>query len=93
MAKRYFKVLFILMISILLISCGGEKVMKTAPSFEPYQFDANKYVPKVDNFVVILDTSSSMADKYGHKEKDNLAKELLTDKCQDIADPKVPGHR
>jgi len=78
MAKHLFKLLFILIFSILLISCGGEKVMKTAPSFEPYQFDANQYVPKVDNFMVILDTSSSMADKYGQTEKAKIAKEFLT---------------
>jgi OOP family OmpA-OmpF porin len=78
MVKHYFKVLFILMVITLLISCGGEKVMKTAPSFEPYQFDTNQYVPKVDNFMVILDTSSSMADKYGQTEKAKIAKEFLT---------------
>jgi OOP family OmpA-OmpF porin len=78
MKKYYLTPLFIVMISTLLISCGGKKVMKTAPSFEPYKFDASQYVPKVDNFVVILDTSSSMADKYGKKEKAKIAKELLT---------------
>ena len=78
MAKHYLKVVFILMISTLLISCGGKKVMKTAPSFEPYKFDASQYVPKVDNFVVILDTSASMGDKYAKKEKAKIAKELLT---------------
>ena len=78
MKKHYLTPLFILMISTLLISCGGKKVIKTAPSFEPYQFDASQYVPKVDNFVVILDTSSSMADKYAKKEKAKIAKELLT---------------
>jgi OOP family OmpA-OmpF porin len=77
MAKRYLRVLFILMISTLLISCGGKKVMKTAPSFESYKFNANQYVPKVDNFVVILDTSSSMADKYAKKEKAKIAKDFL----------------
>ena len=78
MAKRYLKVLFILMISTLLISCGGKKVMKTAPSFEPYKFNANQYVPKVDNFVVILDTSSSMAEKYGKQAKAKIAKDFLS---------------
>ena len=78
MKKHYLTPLFIVMISTLLISCGGKKVMKTAPSFEPYKFDASQYVPKVDNFVVILDTSSSMADKYGKKEKAKIAKEFLT---------------
>jgi len=78
MDKRFLRVLFILMISTLLISCGGKKVMKAEPSFEPYKFDANQYVPKVDNFVVILDTSSSMADKYAKKEKAKIAKDFLS---------------
>ncbi|MDH3344060.1 MAG: cell envelope biogenesis protein OmpA, partial [Desulfobacteraceae bacterium] len=78
MTKRYLRVLFILMISTVLIGCGGQKVMKTAPSFEPYKFDANQYVPKVDNFVVILDTSSSMADKYEKKEKAKIAKDFVS---------------
>ncbi|MGB6012482.1 MAG: OmpA family protein [Desulfobacterales bacterium] len=78
MAKHYLKVLFILMISTLLIGCGGKKVMTAASSFEPYKFDANQYVPKVDNFVVILDTSSSMADKYAKKEKAKIAKDFLS---------------
>ena len=78
MKKHYLTPFLIVMISTLLISCGGKKVIKTAPSFEPYQFDASQYVPKVDNFVVILDTSSSMADKYAKKEKAKIAKELLT---------------
>ncbi len=77
MTKRYLRVLFIFMISTVLIGCGGQKVMKTAPSFEPYKFDANQYVPKVDNFVVILDTSSSLADKYKEKEKAKIAKDFL----------------
>jgi len=78
MAKRYLRLLFILMISTLLIGCGGKKVMKTAPSFEPYNFDANQYEPKVDNFVVILDTSSTMGDKYAKKEKAKIAKDFLS---------------
>ena len=91
MAKHFFKILFILMVSTLLISCGGEKVMKTAPSFEPYQFDANHYVPKVDNFLVILDTSSSMGDKYGQKEKSKIAKELLTSMNQTLPELSYNG--
>jgi OOP family OmpA-OmpF porin len=77
MDKRYLRVLFVLMISTLLISCGGKKVIKTAPSFEPYKFNVNQYVPKVDNFVVILDTSSSMAEKCAKKEKAKIAKNFL----------------
>ena len=78
MTKRYLRVLFILMLSTLLIGCGSKKVMKAATSFEPYNFNANQYVPKVDNFVVILDTSSSMADKYAKEEKAKSAKDFLS---------------
>ena len=78
MKKHYLIPLFIVMISIMLISCGGKKVMKTAPSFEPYKFEASQYEPKVDNFLVILDTSSSMGDKYGQKEKSKIAKDFLS---------------
>jgi OOP family OmpA-OmpF porin len=78
MARNYLKILSILTISTLLISCGAKKVQKAAPSFEPYKFNANQYVPKVDNFVVILDTSSSMAENYNQKKKANIAKDFLS---------------
>jgi len=78
MKKYCFNGLFLLMISTLLISCGGKVVQKTAPSFEPYQFSASKYAPKVDNFVVILDTSYSMSHTYGDKKKVEIAKEFLS---------------
>ncbi len=91
MKKYYLTPLFIVMISILLISCGGKKVMKTAPSFEPHKFNANQYVPKVDTFVVILDTSASMADKYGKKVKANIAKEFLSAMNQTIPELNFNG--
>jgi OOP family OmpA-OmpF porin len=53
-------------------------VQKASPSFEPYTFSANKYEPKVENFVVILDTSYSMNHKYGEKRKVEIAKEFLS---------------
>jgi len=78
MKKHYSIPLLILMLSVLLISCGGNNVMKTAQSFEPYKFDTSQYEPKVNNFAVILDTSSSMADKYNGQAKATVAKNFLT---------------
>ncbi|HSQ87085.1 MAG TPA: OmpA family protein [Desulfobacterales bacterium] len=77
MKKNYLTPLLIVMISTLLISCGGNKVMKTASSFEPHKFDASQYEPKEDNFVVILDTSSSMDEKYNGQPKAEIAKNFL----------------
>ena len=78
MKKHYSIPLLILMLSVLLISCGGNNVMKTEQSFEPYKFDTSQYEPKVNNFAVILDTSSSMADKYNGQAKATVAKNFLT---------------
>ncbi len=79
------------MMSTLLVSCGAKKVQKAAPSFEPYKFNASQYVPKVDNFVVILDTSSSMATKYNQKKKANIAKEFLSAMNQTLPELKYNG--
>ncbi|MFC1788998.1 OmpA family protein [Thermodesulfobacteriota bacterium] len=91
MKKYYLTSFFIVMISALLISCGGKKVQKTAPSFEPYKFNASQYVPKVDTFVVILDTSYSMAEKWGNKAKADIAKDFLTAMNQTIPEMNYNG--
>ena len=91
MKKYYLTSFFIVMISALLISCGGKKVQKTAPSFEPYKFNASQYVPKVDSFVVILDTSYSMAEKCGNKAKADIAKDFLTAMNQTIPEMNYNG--
>ncbi|MBW2603018.1 MAG: OmpA family protein [Deltaproteobacteria bacterium] len=77
MKNHYLKGLFVGVISVLLISCAGRQVQTTAPAFTPHTFQANKYVSKVDNFVVILDTSSSMSEKYGGQPKADIAKNFL----------------
>jgi OmpA-OmpF porin, OOP family len=93
MDKYHYKTLFflILMAGTLLIGCAGEKVMMSAPAFKPYQFDADQYVPKVDNFMVILDTSSSMAYKYRGQTKDTTAKEFLMAMNETLPELKYNG--
>jgi OmpA-OmpF porin, OOP family len=91
MKKHYLIPLFILMLSILLISCGGKKVMKTAQSFEPYKFDTSQYEPKVNNFAVILDTSSSMADKYQGQSKETISEKFLTAMNETLPELKYNG--
>ena len=91
MVKYYYKTMFFLMAGALVISCAGEKVMKTAPSFKPYQFGAGQYTPKVDNFEVILDTSSTMADKYQGEAKETMAKNFLTAMNETLPELKYNG--
>lgn len=78
MKKHNLRTLFTVMISALLIGCAGEMVKPTPPAFQAHSFQTDQYVPKVDNFAVILDTSSSMADKYQGQAKATVAKSFLT---------------
>ena len=64
-------------ISLFLISCAGQPVQKTSPSFAPYKFSANQYVPKANNIVIVMDNSTSMSEKYGAKTKLEISKALL----------------
>lgn len=91
MKKNYFKTLFILMISALSINCAGPKVTYNPLAFEARQIDASQYVPKVDNFVVILDTSGSMADKYQGQPKETIAKKFLTAMNETLPELKYNG--
>ena len=77
MKKHYLKGLFICVLSMLLIGCAGHQVQTTAPVFTPYTFQSNQFVPKIDNFVVILDTSLSMSEKYNGHSKAEIAKDFL----------------
>ena len=91
MKKHCIRTLFVGAISVLLISCAGQQVQTTAPTFTPYTFQANQYVPKVDNFVVILDTSSSMADKYNGTSKAEISKKFLMAMNQTLPELKYNG--
>ncbi len=44
----------------------------------PMQLSADDYNPKINNFVVILDASSSMGGKYQGKRKIDIAKDVLS---------------
>jgi len=91
MKKRCLNGLMVGVISVLLISCAGQQVQTAAPVFTPYMFQANQYVPKVNNFVVILDTSSSMADKFNGQDKATTAKNFLMAVNQTLPELKYNG--
>jgi OOP family OmpA-OmpF porin len=79
------------MISILLIGCAGDKVKPTPVTFKPYKFQANQYEPKVDDFMVILDISSSMAEKYNGQPKTEIANNFLMAMNQTLPELKYNG--
>ncbi len=67
--SNYFRVFYTLLLGgIFLASCA---VQRTAPSFEAFQpvdlesaVASGEYMQKVDNFLVLMDVSSSMNEKY-----------------------------
>ena len=79
----YFKLLCFVAMSILIAGCGAKKpVDKPVSQFQAVDFNskvrAGEYVQKVDNFIVILDTSGSMAKPYKGEIKLNTASEIVS---------------
>ena len=89
MTKSYFKGLFLLMISAMLFSCATGQVQTTQPLFSPDTLEADQYEPKVDNFMVILDKSSSMSWKYNGQKRLNIAKDFLSAMNQTLPEMKL----
>ena len=91
MTKYYLRAVFLVMINALLFSCAAPQVQTTQPLFSPYTLEADQYEPKVDNFMVILDKSSSMSWKYNGQKRLNIAKDFLSAMNQTIPDMKLNG--
>ncbi|MEH6635469.1 MAG: OmpA family protein [Halioglobus sp.] len=49
----------------------------TPTSVQPTAIDVTAFAPKVESFVVILDTSSSMEDEYQDRQKMHIAQDLV----------------
>ena len=91
MTKYYLRAVFLVMINALLFSCAAPQVQTTQPLFSPYTLEADQYEPKVDNFMVILDKSSSMSWKYNGQKRLTIAKDFLSAMNQTIPDMKLSG--
>jgi len=66
---------FICILSVaFLFSCAGPQ---TPLTFQASQLPADSYLPSVDNFMVVLDSSSSMGDNYKGQEKLAIAKAVV----------------
>ncbi len=89
MTKYYLKAVFLVMISTLLFSCATGQVQTTQPLFSPDTLEADQYEPKVDNFMVILDKSSSMSWKYNGQKRLNIAKDFLSAMNQTLPEMKL----
>ncbi|MFQ5963669.1 MAG: OmpA family protein [Candidatus Scalinduaceae bacterium] len=97
MKRKHLLVLFSMMLISLLIGCFQFRPI--TPSY-PYTLDEElqmgKYVPKIDNFIIILDSSSSMSVTYEDKadrgySKFKVAKDVIRRINNTIPEMKING--
>ena len=67
MNKTHLKFFVLLVSAVLLMGCAGQQMKASGPPFTPHKFKTDHYGQKVDNFIVILDASSSMSDDVTQK--------------------------
>jgi len=91
MTKYSLRVLFLVMIGTLLFGCAAGKMQTPQPLFSPYALEMDQYKPKVDNFMVILDKSSSMSWKYNGEKRLTIAKDFLNAMNQTLPEMKFNG--
>ena len=91
MKMYYAGALFLVMVIMLLFGCATHQVQPTQPLFSPSQLQADQYQHKVDNFVVILDMSSSMSDEYSGFSKFKIAQDYLSALNQTIPELNYNG--
>jgi len=83
------KVVIMLMLVALLGGCAVAPSAKNP--FSKYSFEGVSYAPKANNFLVILDASSSMAETYKGQVKLNIAKDFLSTMNQSIPGIELKG--
>jgi OOP family OmpA-OmpF porin len=90
MVKAHFKTSLYIVVSLLLLACAQQK--KTV-SFEPTDLNpklqSGEYVQKVDNLLIIMDVSGSMAETYQGRVKLNDVKDIVRRLNQTIPDLKL----
>ncbi|OGR23888.1 MAG: cell envelope biogenesis protein OmpA [Desulfobacterales bacterium RIFOXYA12_FULL_46_15] len=72
------KLFTVLAIAFLLSGCYTQKAVQPIPTFTLTPFSSNNYVSSIDNFVIVLDASSSMADIHKGNYKFDMATEIVS---------------
>ena len=66
-----------LIIALFIVGCAVRQPVQPIPDFTPTIFNSNDYVSALDNFLIILDASSSMDDMYNGNKKFVTAHEIV----------------
>jgi len=92
MKISYLKVILFVAVALLLVGCASPKAVSTfhALDLNPV-VQGGGYVQKVDNFVVILDKSGSMGERYKGQKKLDYAKDMVSRMNRTIPDLMLTG--
>jgi OOP family OmpA-OmpF porin len=92
MIRKAMGILFLFVLVGFLTSCATQPIQ---PSFQAGDVNSKlrsgMYMPKVDQFLVILDGSTSMADRYNEMVKLEIAKNFVSSMNQTIPDIDLKG--
>lgn len=91
MKRNRFRSVLIMFVVLLFAGCAGQQVRTNMSQFTPVSLEQEGYNLKADNFLVILDTSASMNERYNGVSKFNLEKEVVNRMNQTIAGLDVKG--
>jgi OOP family OmpA-OmpF porin len=86
MVKHLWTKFFVLFAAGLLVSCASmqPEPKKMEPAFVPQQIQGTCYEQKTDNFLVLLDASGTMGEKYKGQTKFRTAEEVVSRMNQTI---------
>jgi OOP family OmpA-OmpF porin len=92
MARGFLKIVLILGVSLFLVSCYTAKPLKPFTATDlGSQLQTGEYVQKVDSFLVILDSSGSMAEGYKGETKFDIARNFANRMNKTIPALKLQG--
>ncbi len=78
MGKNFIKGFIVFASMMLMVGCAAQGPSQSPTAFTPVKINADDYASKVDNFLVILDVSSSMTELCKGTEKYVLATDLVS---------------
>lgn len=71
------KIFPLLVGALLLFGCYAQQPVQPFSNFTPTQFDSDRYASSINNFLIILDASSSMGNTYNGNNKFVVAREVV----------------
>ena len=76
MLKTFYRSLLAVSLGLALAACAGSPAY-TPAAVQPQEIDMSAYAPKVESYVVVLDTSSSMGEDYQDRPKVQTAQDTV----------------